>query len=436
MTDGEIKSELAALDKQPDYGPGMELGNTDKWDRQTELRDALGTRHPAAADPNAGPLKDSELESMSNDVDKELGRLAARADTVDGDTDPAVAREMTAAFDRYTEDRKRLAEYRRRLNAGETSEQEYKTAVAGMLHDMLGEDGPTDGDPISALYEKFNSWEPPKGEAPGGIRTLKSARELADNGVAGKELRDALRRENPGFSNAQAHVVANKMAAEAPDRRLEAARKTPQNPDSRKILAEAGEAMPDGSFPTPNKLYFQKAVKAVGRTSEAKRPAVREYLKKRADALGTSVPDSWNDSVRDTPSESMTAKQMAAAGVTGKQLRDQLRKENPHFTNAQTHLVSRKMEAQAAADKNAEAPSADGLAPDDLLMLQMQLTPGFPDQEELTKDALAKASAPQLTTLLSRVQARMDAAGSQQKKNWQQVLDLVAAEAKKRLAGA
>jgi hypothetical protein len=194
--------------------------------------------------------------------------------------------------------------------------------------------------------------------------------------------------------------------------------------------------MPDGSFPTPNKLYFQKAVKAVGRTSEAKRPAVREYLKKRADALGTSVPDSWNDSVRDTPSESMTAKQMAAAGVTGKQLRDQLRKENPHFTNAQTHLVSRKMEAQAAADKNAEAPSADGLAPDDLLMLQMQLTPGFPDQEELTKDALAKASAPQLTTLLSRVQARMDAAGSQQKKNWQQVLDLVAAEAKKRLAGA
>src|SRR5271169_357220 len=63
--------------------------------------------------------------------------------------------------------------------------------------------------------------------------------------------------------------------------------------EERKKLAEKGEAMPDGSFPTPTKADWNNAVSAQGRAPAAKRPAIKAYLKRRAKKLGIKeLPDS------------------------------------------------------------------------------------------------------------------------------------------------
>lgn len=62
----------------------------------------------------------------------------------------------------------------------------------------------------------------------------------------------------------------------------------------RQKMAKSGSAMPDGSFPIENCTDVSNAVRAIGRTPESKRPAVKAHIKKRAKALGcTNVPDDW-----------------------------------------------------------------------------------------------------------------------------------------------
>lgn len=56
--------------------------------------------------------------------------------------------------------------------------------------------------------------------------------------------------------------------------------------EERRRMAKNHQAMPDGSFPTPSKSDWYNARQALGRTSEAKRHAVRRYLKRRGKALG------------------------------------------------------------------------------------------------------------------------------------------------------
>jgi hypothetical protein len=55
---------------------------------------------------------------------------------------------------------------------------------------------------------------------------------------------------------------------------------------TRKALAKQGEAMSDGSFPTPNVDFLHRAVRSIGRAPASKRPALKAYLRKRAKALG------------------------------------------------------------------------------------------------------------------------------------------------------
>lgn len=57
---------------------------------------------------------------------------------------------------------------------------------------------------------------------------------------------------------------------------------------SRKQLSKQGAAMPDGSFPTPNKDFLKRAIRSIGRAPEEKRPALKAYLRKRARALGAT----------------------------------------------------------------------------------------------------------------------------------------------------
>lgn len=63
----------------------------------------------------------------------------------------------------------------------------------------------------------------------------------------------------------------------------------------RRELAARGEAMPDGSYPTPDEDALEGAFEAYGRAPEHERPELRRYLVRRAVALGRTdlIPDSW-----------------------------------------------------------------------------------------------------------------------------------------------
>lgn len=55
---------------------------------------------------------------------------------------------------------------------------------------------------------------------------------------------------------------------------------------TRRNLAKQGAALSDGSFPTPNADFLQRAIRSIGRAPAEKRPALKTYLRKRAKALG------------------------------------------------------------------------------------------------------------------------------------------------------
>lgn len=61
----------------------------------------------------------------------------------------------------------------------------------------------------------------------------------------------------------------------------------------RKAMAKEGTAMPDGSYPIPNKAYLKRAIQAFGRAKN--KAAVKAWIKKRAAALGATslLPESW-----------------------------------------------------------------------------------------------------------------------------------------------
>lgn len=69
--------------------------------------------------------------------------------------------------------------------------------------------------------------------------------------------------------------------------------------DLRAELAEKGEAMPDGSYPTPDESALEDAFRAYGRETGNK-PALRRYLVRRAIALGRTdlIPDTWHVEAR------------------------------------------------------------------------------------------------------------------------------------------
>ena len=63
--------------------------------------------------------------------------------------------------------------------------------------------------------------------------------------------------------------------------------------DKRKVLAQKGQAMPDGSFPIRNGSDLQNAIKSFGRANN--KTAVKTWIIKRAKELNleTMLPDEW-----------------------------------------------------------------------------------------------------------------------------------------------
>lgn len=62
------------------------------------------------------------------------------------------------------------------------------------------------------------------------------------------------------------------------------------NAAQRRSYAKRGIAMPDGSFPIPDKAFLRKAIMTVGRAHPSKRAAVKAHIRKRAAALGVTPP--------------------------------------------------------------------------------------------------------------------------------------------------
>lgn len=74
--------------------------------------------------------------------------------------------------------------------------------------------------------------------------------------------------------------------------------------EERMALAEAGKAMPDGSYPTgrivdgvaqDSEDLLERAFQAYGRETESTRPSLRRYLVRRAVAMGRTdlIPENW-----------------------------------------------------------------------------------------------------------------------------------------------
>lgn len=70
--------------------------------------------------------------------------------------------------------------------------------------------------------------------------------------------------------------------------------------DERKKAADAGEAMPDGSFPIKSDQDLKNAVRAVGRASDPAK--AKEHIISRAKAMGSThlLPSEWEGSTKDS----------------------------------------------------------------------------------------------------------------------------------------
>lgn len=66
-----------------------------------------------------------------------------------------------------------------------------------------------------------------------------------------------------------------------------------EDENTRMELAKRGQAMPDGSYPIPNRMYLLNAIKSVGRAKDYEE--VKAFIIRRAIELGCydDLPDSW-----------------------------------------------------------------------------------------------------------------------------------------------
>lgn len=77
--------------------------------------------------------------------------------------------------------------------------------------------------------------------------------------------------------------------------------------DQRSNLADKGAAMPDGSYPIPDKDALRRAIQSFGRAPAEKKAAVKAHIIKRAKALGATdaLPDDWNVTASSVPTPNL-----------------------------------------------------------------------------------------------------------------------------------
>jgi hypothetical protein len=79
--------------------------------------------------------------------------------------------------------------------------------------------------------------------------------------------------------------------------------------EQRAAMAKNGQALPDGSYPIPNRDYLEKAIHAIGRGKNNSHDSIRQHIVKRAKALGATslLPDDWNIKKEDGMTETAQA---------------------------------------------------------------------------------------------------------------------------------
>lgn len=80
------------------------------------------------------------------------------------------------------------------------------------------------------------------------------------------------------------------------------------NTEARRRMADAGQAMPDGSFPIANRADLRNAIQSVGRASNYE--AARRHIIDRARALGAEdmLPEDWTGSNKSMWSSALAPK--------------------------------------------------------------------------------------------------------------------------------
>lgn len=123
--------------------------------------------------------------------------------------------------------------------------------------------------------------EPPEGTRPDLAEDLQEA--LSDFNEAYTSLQEVIREVR-----AQMHLSASTPDAEV----LSLASRTFSS-NSRKKMSDSGVAMPDGSFPIPDKDALRRAIQSIGRAKN--QAAVKAHIKRRARALGATqiIPVNW-----------------------------------------------------------------------------------------------------------------------------------------------
>ena len=107
---------------------------------------------------------------------------------------------------------------------------------------------------------------------------------------------------------------------------VDAEEKRMYSEESRTEMADAGAAMPDGSYPIKDEADLRNAIQAFGRAKDPE--ATKAHIKKRAAALDLEnlIPDNWNDSeegMDDSKSaEGVEEKAAVAIGCPKVQFRD------------------------------------------------------------------------------------------------------------------
>lgn len=114
--------------------------------------------------------------------------------------------------------------------------------------------------------------------------------------------------------------------------------------DKREELAEDGEAMPGGRYPIENAEDLKNAIRAIGRTPEGGRNAVRMHIVRRAKALGLQdeIPGDWYISKRRLVVIDHDEKMEIAKRVFNEALHPRVPRGNRNagqFTNSPAHSV-------------------------------------------------------------------------------------------------
>jgi hypothetical protein len=124
--------------------------------------------------------------------------------------------------------------------------------------------------------------------------------------------------------------------------------------EERKILAEEGKALPDGSYPIRNESDLKNAIKAYCRSNPGDRAKVRKHISKRARALGKAdfIPEEWKTASSREAAQKVEDMRAALSAIIA--AGEPSPSEAPSIPGVSDKDIKTLIEAKSAADKQTE----------------------------------------------------------------------------------